>query len=157
MQIRFLLRISVLVALAVLIAAVLIRDARQEAAAAPAPEEAAPASASPKVIAYYFYTTQRCVTCRKIEAFSREAIEREFREALKSGEIEWRSVNVDHRKNRHFIREYQIFTRSLVLVKLKDGKPGEWKNLRRVWELVNRKDAFQRYVQDEVRSYLEAS
>jgi hypothetical protein len=40
---------------------------------------------------------------------------------------------------------------------MKDGKQAEWKNLSRVWELVRRKDAFLRYVQDEVRAYLEAS
>jgi hypothetical protein len=39
---------------------------------------------------------------------------------------------------------------------MKDGKQAEWKNLRRVWELLNNKEAFLRYVQEEVRTYLEA-
>ena len=111
----------------------------------------------PKVIAYYFHTAFRCITCRRIEAYSSEAIEQAFGNALKDGKLEWRVVNVDEHANRHFIRDYQLFTKSLILVKLKDGKQAEWKNLRRVWELVQRKEAFLRYVQDEVRSYLEGS
>jgi len=111
----------------------------------------------PKVIAYYFHTTFRCVTCRTIEAFSREAIEQAFGDALKNGKLEWRLVNVEERANRHFIQDYRLFTKSLILVKMKDGKQAEWKNLSRVWELVRRKDAFLRYVQDEVRAYLAAS
>jgi hypothetical protein len=111
----------------------------------------------PKVIAYYFHTTFRCITCRTIEAFSREAIEQGFAQALKDGKLDFRAVNVEERENRHFIQDYRLFTRSLILVKMKDGKQAEWKNLSRVWELVRRKDAFLRYVQDEVRAYLEAS
>ena len=119
--------------------------------------QARPQAASPKVIAYYFHTTYRCVTCRTIEAFSREAIEQGFAQALKDGKLDFRVVNVEERANQHFVREYQLFTKSLILVKMKDGKQAEWKNLSRVWELVRRKDAFLRYVQDEVRAYLEAS
>ncbi|MCJ7503274.1 MAG: nitrophenyl compound nitroreductase subunit ArsF family protein [Acidobacteriia bacterium] len=117
----------------------------------------APTKKPPKVIAYYFHTTFRCTTCRTIEAFSREAIEQAFGDALKNGKLEWRLVNVEERANRHFIQDYRLFTKSLILVKMKDGKQAEWKNLSRVWELVRRKDAFLRYVQDEVRAYLEAS
>jgi len=111
----------------------------------------------PKVIAYYFHATFRCITCRTIEAFSREAIEQGFAQALKDGKLDFRVVNVEERENRHFIQDYRLFTRSLILVKMRDGKQAEWKNLSRVWELVGRKDAFLRYVRDEVRAYLEAS
>lgn len=38
-----------------------------------------------KVTAYYFHGSTRCTTCRKIEAFSREAVQTGFSEALKTG------------------------------------------------------------------------
>jgi len=117
----------------------------------------APTKKPPKVMAYYFHTTFRCITCRRIEAYSQEAIEQAFAQALKDGMLDFRVVNVEESANRHFIHDYQLFTKSLILVKMKDGKQAEWKNLSRVWELVRRKDAFLRYVQDEVRAYLEAS
>jgi hypothetical protein len=116
-----------------------------------------PAAVSPKVVAYYFHTTYRCSSCKKIEAYSREAIESGFAKELKEGKLQWCAVNVDERTNRHFIQDYQLFSKSLVLVKMKDGKQAEWKNLMKVWQLLGNKEAFLRYVQVELRSYLEAA
>lgn len=120
---------------------------------------AAPPSSSPpvKVVAYYFHVTVRCVTCRAIEQYSREAIEQGFREELKKGTIQWRPVNVQLLENRHYIQDYRLFTRSLVLVKMRDGKQVEWRNLDKVWELVSRKGDFFRYVQMNVKAYLGGS
>jgi len=108
-------------------------------------------------VAYYFHTTYRCSSCKKIEAYSREAIESGFAEELKEGKLQWCVVNVDDRANRHFIQDYQLFSKSLILTKMKDGKQAEWKNLMKVWQLLGDKESFVRYVQAEVRSYLEAS
>ena len=116
-----------------------------------------PAAVSPKVVAYYFHTTYRCSSCKKIEAYSREAIESGFAKELKDGRVAWCVVNVDDRANRHFIQDYQLFSKSLVLVKMKDGKQAEWKNLVKVWQLLGDREDFLRYVQAELRSYLEAS
>lgn len=120
---------------------------------------AAPAPSSPpvKIVAYYFHVSVRCVTCRAIEQYSREALEQGFREELKKGAIEWRPVNVQLLENRHFIQDYRLFTRSLVLVKMKDGKQVEWRNLDKVWELVGRKGEFLKYVQTNVKAYLGGS
>jgi hypothetical protein len=107
-----------------------------------------------KVIAYYFHVSVRCPTCRAIEEYAREVVERGFAAQLKSGALEWRPVNVQLPQNRHFIRDYQLYTRSLVLVKLKDGQQVEWRNLEKVWELVSRKTDFLKYVQTHVRAYL---
>lgn len=117
--------------------------------------EADSGRAGSKVIAYYFHVTVRCPTCRKIEALSEEALKRGFAGALKDGALEWRPVNVEYPENRHFIQDYQLFTKSLVIARMKDGKQVEWKNLEKVWELVSNRDAFLRYVQNEVRAYLE--
>lgn len=117
--------------------------------------EADGGKAGSKVVAYYFHVTVRCPTCRKIEALSEEALKRGFADALKDGSLEWRPVNVQHLENRHFIQDYQLFTKSLVIARMKDGKQVEWKNLEKVWELVWNSDAFLKYVQNEVRAYLE--
>jgi hypothetical protein len=122
-----------------------------------APEAALPAvtADSPvKVVAYYFHVTVRCVTCRTIESYSREAIEQGFAKELRDGTVEWRPVNVQLQENRHFIRDYQLYTRSLVLAKIRGGKQVEWRNLEKVWDLVRRKGDFLRYVQSNVKAYL---
>jgi hypothetical protein len=123
--------------------------------AASAGEAANPKSSSSlKMIAYYFHVTVRCITCRTIESYSMEAIDRGFPEELKKKVIEWRPVNVQLVENRHFIQDYRLFTRSLVLVKVKDGKQVEWRNLEKVWDLVGNKEAFLRYVRANVTTYL---
>lgn len=133
-----------------------------EAAAAPASAVAATAEAAVpparpgenRILVYYFYTSVRCPTCRQIEAQSEEVVRTVFGDALAKGRIEWLPTNVQLPQNRHFIRDYELFTKSLVIVRLKDGQQAEWKNLEKVWELVSDRKAFARYVQDEIRAYL---
>ena len=127
-----------------------------------APSEAAaagdvskPASELSKVVAYYFHGTNRCTTCRKIEAYSHEAVETGFGQALTTGKLEWRALNVEEPANQHFIKDYKLYTRSLVLVSYQGEKQLRWKNLERVWELVGDKGQFTRYVQDEVKAFME--
>jgi hypothetical protein len=111
---------------------------------------------SSKIVAYYFHGTVRCTTCRTIEAFAREAIENGFPEVLKSGNLEFKPVNIDESGNEHFVNDYQLTTRTLVLARYKDGKEVEWKALEKVWQLVNDKVAFLDYVQNETRDLLAA-
>jgi len=107
-----------------------------------------------RVIAYYLHTTYRCVTCRKIEAYSREAIETAFAKELADGRVVWRVVNIEEKGNEHFVKDFELYTKSLVLVDEVKGKQVRWQNLTKVWELLPKKAAFFSYVQDGVRGYL---
>ena len=97
-------------------------------------------------IVYYFMTTQRCPSCMKIETYAKEAVEKTFASDLKKGSMVWKMVNVDKPENYHFIKDYQIFTKSVVLVRIRGGKQVGWKNLDKVWPLLNNKSAFKAYV-----------
>jgi hypothetical protein len=112
---------------------------------------------SHKVIAYYFHTNTRCDTCIKIEAYSHEAIEEGFKTELKNGALELRVVNYEDPENRHYIKDYKLVSKSLILVNMVDGKQTEWTNLKLVWDLVKNKQAFLNYVRGEVRDYLAKS
>jgi hypothetical protein len=107
-----------------------------------------------RVIAYYFHTTYRCASCRSIEAYSREAIESRFAGAIQDGRLVWRVVNVEAKGNEHFMKDYGLYTKSLVLVNEVKGKRPQWKNLAKVWELLPDKTRFVNYVPDEVEGYL---
>jgi hypothetical protein len=111
-------------------------------------------SQNAKVIAYYFHGTFRCTTCRTIEQYSYEAIQTYFAKELGNGSLEFRPVNVDEPENKHFIQDYQLVTRSLVLSLVSDGKEKKWKNLPDVWKLVRDKDKFFQYVKDELEIYV---
>jgi len=106
------------------------------------------------VVAYYLHTTFRCSTCRRLEALSREALEQGFSQDLSSGKLAFKVVNVEEPGNEHFVKDFQLVTKSLVLVEYKDGKVVRWKNLPKIWQLVRDRDAFIRYVQEETRAFL---
>ncbi len=110
-------------------------------------------SQNTKVIAYYFHGTFRCSTCQTIEKYSKEAIEQYFANELKHGTLEFSPVNVEEPGNKHFIQDYQLVTRSLVLSLMSDGKETKWKNLPNVWQLVSDRDKFFQYVKDEVEQF----
>lgn len=112
------------------------------------------AAASPKLVVYYFHGNTRCITCRKIESYAKSAIESGFAAELKTGQIEFRAVNVEEPNNEHFVQDYQLATRSVVLSRLRNDKQDAWKNLDQVWTLVRDPEAFQRYVVGETKQLL---
>ncbi len=126
-----------------------------EAAAAPGGKAAAAAGPIRLVRVYYFRTDTRCASCRKIEAFTEEAIRSAFAKEIESGRVAWQVVNVDEARNRHFIHDYELYTKSVVVADVVDGGQARWKNLAKIWQLLDDRPAFLRYVQDEVRLYLE--
>jgi hypothetical protein len=63
-------------------------------------------------------------------------------------------MNVDAPENEHFVEDYELSTRSVVLVEILDGKQKQWKKLSQAWELVGDKPAFTVYIQEEARKLL---
>ena len=118
----------------------------------PAPSQ--PQTGETKVVAYYFHVNVRCTTCRAIETYSREVIEQKLGTEIAKGRLQFKLVNVQIEENRHFVKDYQLFTKSLVLVRFDKGRQAEYKVLNDTWELVGDKPAMQAYVEREVRDYL---
>jgi hypothetical protein len=110
---------------------------------------------SGKVVAFYFHGNYRCSNCKKIEQYSREAIEKYFKEQLKTKRLVFDIINIDLPENKHFTEDYQLYTRSLIIAEFKDGKQVRWKNLTKVWNYLNDRDKFCKYVQSEIQKYLE--
>lgn len=121
----------------------------------PGAEAAATAIPSAGVVAYYFHGNVRCMTCRTIERLANETITAGFPDELESGELTWRAVNVDEPANEHFVKDFSLVTRSLVLVSYGDGKVVRFQNLDKVWQLVRDEEAFSQYVRESTRSFLD--
>jgi len=107
-----------------------------------------------KIIAYYFHGTYRCTTCQTIEKYSKEAIEHYFSKELKEGTLVFKPLNVEEPENRHYIQDYQLFSKSLVISLVKQDKEITWKNLTDVWKHVRDKDKFFQYVKEEVEKFI---
>lgn len=120
---------------------------------APAPADETPEAAR-QVVVYYFHGNTRCQTCRTIEAYTEETVKTAFEDEIQNHRLVWQPMNVESSGNQHFIEDYQLRTRSVVLVELQDGKQIRWKNLEKVWQLVQDKDAFFNYIQEETGEFL---
>ena len=110
-----------------------------------------------KVYVYYFHGTMRCPTCHKLEQYSKEAVDTNFKNEVASGKLIFSSINIDERRNEHFINDYRLYTKSLVLSLVKNGKEVKSKNLNKIWEFVGDKDRFLSYVKEEVANFLKES
>ncbi len=138
------------VVVAALAAAVLGEDAK------PSSTEAKPAAApAHRVAAIYFHRTERCPTCRKISAYIEESVQAGFAQDVKDGRVTVSMIDFQDAKNKAYTTAYKITGPTLVLADVRDGKVTAWKPAPKVWTLVRDKDDFFKYVQDEVRGYLE--
>ena len=117
---------------------------------------AAPAAVKPasKVVVYYFHGSYRCKSCTTIEALTRQAVQQKFASELKQGRVELRVVNVEEPANRHFIQDYKLYTKSVVVAEYQGQRQLRWQNLDQVWNLLGNEAAFKAYVAGEVQSFL---
>lgn len=107
-----------------------------------------------KVTAYYFHGSFRCSTCSAMEKYSKEAIETNFGDALKSGSLEFKEVNVEDRGNEHYIKDYKLYTKALILSMVRGGKEIKHKNLDKIWEYARSEKKFTEYVTAEIKEFL---
>ncbi|MFA6816426.1 MAG: nitrophenyl compound nitroreductase subunit ArsF family protein [Lentisphaeria bacterium] len=103
-----------------------------------------PVPATPGVLmVYYFHGTQRCMTCKKIEELTKEAISSKYAKELANGKVLLQSVNIDEPANEHFIKDFQLSSRSVVM-----QKDGNYEKFDDVWTLVHTPEEFTKYLQD---------
>jgi hypothetical protein len=107
-----------------------------------------------QLVVYYLHGNRRCATCRKLEAYSNEAVTTGFAEGLADSSVIWRVVNFEQEGNEHYAKDYELYTQSLVLSEVHGGTEKEWKNLDMIWKLVGDKEKFIDYVQTEIREMM---
>lgn len=107
-----------------------------------------------KVIVYYFYTTHRCYSCRMIEQYTKDAVEKFFKEELTSGLVEFKPLNIEEKGNEHFTKDYKLYTKSVVISLIKEGKEVSYKNLEKVWQYLRNENKFFNYIKEETEKVL---
>lgn len=112
------------------------------------------ATANNKIVAYYFHRTARCPTCLSIEQQTQKALEAGFIDEIDNGRIEWRSVNIEEAGNEHFEKDFALAGSALILAETAGDAAPRWKNLERVWELVEDPSAFEIYVWSELTEFM---
>jgi thiol-disulfide isomerase/thioredoxin len=106
-----------------------------------------------RIVVMYFHRTQRCPTCRKMGGYSEEAVKSGFAQEIKARKVEFHFIDFQDEKNEALTKGYQVGAPTLIVAKVVDNKVAEHKNLTEIWEKVGDKDAFAKYVQDNVKEY----
>jgi len=107
-----------------------------------------------RLIVYYFRGSFRCPTCYNLEKYAKEAIENNFKDELDRGILVFKDVNVEEKGNEHFVNDYQLYSKSLVLSLVKNGEEMKYKNLTKIWEYVRNKEKYVSYVKSEIDAFL---
>lgn len=107
-----------------------------------------------KLIVYYFHGHHRCGTCRQIESLTKKAVKDHYVDALESGRVELKIINYDEKENAHYKKDYELFTKAVIVSDLQNGEETRWKNLTKIWELVSNDEAFIKYIKEEMDLYL---
>jgi hypothetical protein len=109
-----------------------------------------------KVIAYYFYGGVRCSSCMLLEKYTGDAMVKWFPDEISAGLVEWKPVDLEKSGNEHFVKDFNLYSKAVIVADTRDGRIVKWKNLDKVWTLLNDRDAFHQYVRAEVAAYLES-
>lgn len=129
--------------------------AQEQKAIRSASDTAKPTVSAPaKLIVYYFHGNARCPTCFKLESFAKSEVEADFADAIKKGNLEWKTINVEESGNEHFNNDYKLYTKSVIVSTIKDGKEIQWKNLDRIWQIVHDETKYREYIKNEVAACL---
>jgi len=110
----------------------------------------APEPARTEVV--YFHRTVRCPSCLTIEDWAKSAVAPD----VEAGRVTWQALNLDEPANTQFEDRYGLMAQSVVVREMKAGQETRWKNLEKVWDLLEDEAAFTKYVQDEVRAFTAA-
>ena len=131
---------------------------QSQQAVAPQPQagqkQAAQAPQGRSIVVTYFLTNTRCPSCYKIETYTQAAVTGNFQAPLHDGKMVFRTINTDKPENDHYLKDYNLVTKSVIVSEVVNGKEVRWKNLEEVWDLLDDQPAFETYIVKEVRGYL---
>ena len=105
-----------------------------------------------KVDCVCFLNEHPCESSRRLEAWTKEALEAAYPAELKNGRLSFRSVNYDRKEDTHFLKDYKLPFQSIVLLDAGDSK--RWVRLDKLWEMIGDQEQFRKYVQEQTGKFL---
>lgn len=142
------------VAAALVMLALRGRGAESASPPSPPPPSVAPAPvATGHLVTFYFHGDKRCQSCNAIERLTREALKSE----TDGGMVEIRSVNVDEAPNAHFVQDFQLAMRTVVLAEEAGGKVTRWKRLDECWDRFRDVEDYTAYIQRSFKAFRAAA
>ncbi len=106
------------------------------------------------VVVTYFSSNVRCASCLKLEKLSQETIHTRFAKELALKHVQFQVLNMDLPENQHFITDYALVSKTVVVAEYKDGKVQRWVNLQDVWLKLSNPTEFDAYLTHAIAAYL---
>jgi hypothetical protein len=89
-----------------------------------------------------------------METTAAREIEEHFAPQIQAGQVVWMPVNIDTPEGKVFRQQFDVQGSALVLARMEDGVCRKSKKLDELWRLLDRPDAFSKYLADAVNVYL---
>jgi hypothetical protein len=107
------------------------------------------------ITVYYFYANPRCYSCQMIEEYTRFSVESNFKNDYNGYKVVFKAIDVGEPANSHYIQDYWLNSKSVVIQKFINEKPLKWRLLDKVWQLLGSKDTFVNYVTSEIKNLVD--
>jgi hypothetical protein len=89
-----------------------------------------------------------------METTAAREIGEHFARQTQDGQLVWMPVNIDKPEGKVFRQQFNVQGSALVLVRMEDGAYRDSKKLDELWGLLDRPDAFSKYLIDEINTCL---
>ncbi len=107
--------------------------------------ESSPVNNVEKIEVYHFHGESQCFSCKTIKEFAEETVNTHFQDLLKSGKMEFKSIDVTLPENREITMKYGATGSSLWIGTYIDGKFNKEENTN-VWYKVKDEADFTSYL-----------
>jgi hypothetical protein len=100
-----------------------------------------------------FHRTQRCAFCSDMEEHTKETLDTYFSHALQEGKIAFRLLNMELPKYQALRKKYSLFTSTLVLIELNQGRESRRKIVTDAWHLTDKRHEFIEMLRSELADF----
>ena len=117
--------------------------------------------AKDRLVVFLFHSERECPCGQAISAGAAMAISGNFADRIKAGTLECTALDIQDEENAHYADTYKLapvdhLHNGLVLVEMKDNKPGRWKKLDRADELKDT-EGYPAYVKKEIEMFIKGA
>ena len=102
---------------------------------------------------FYFHSTARCISCLKLEEYTRNTINSFFQEELRDGRLNFKEINVDLAENKEIVQKFQAVGSSLKINEIYEGQDHIEEDVK-AWRYLDDENSFADYLQERIKSRL---
>ena len=109
---------------------------------------------APDYAVYFFYNDIYCTTCEKLENYALQAIQVHYADELKLGLLQWRTLDMTAPENKHYVVDFGLYSKSIVLLAFNDGELTRFKNLEDIWDRIDNQEDYAQYIRTSLETFM---